>query len=447
MVVESARLFHLLKFAAPAVILLWSLGYLAVSRPGYREFLRQFKDERKLFAADFLEHEIDGRFNGRPIAELCESKIWTPGLVLSCEPPGGGVGEVKNAHLHCIRIAIEMGAELVLPDIVQRSESELATPVPKGPGPRRGVPLDYFFDRQHLNDTLSTYCLQLKLYSSMNDLYDVPSLLQSIKLSIGRLSSDVVHGTILAKPERLGKQIKDYLDRQSPPPRRKYPFHVHLDTPTFTFPTAFDPVGFAANFGRVLRVRQDARELAASALFNMKKMFDLDLDPRNGIDRDSFMGVHLQTEQDVTGVFPAYETQAADYLYCIAQNKIRLAFLATGAAAEDVSLFAERAKDFNATTVTKKDVLGGEDLRRLERLSWDQRGLVDYEVMLRAGLIAGTAESSFAWNLAIRRSRAYGVTNSTQPRARGGNVRWQDQYSVIFGHSEAGESMQLSIWA
>jgi len=118
----------------------------------------------------------------------------------------------------------------------------------------------------------------------------------------------VVHGTILAKPERLGKQIKDYLDRQSPSPPRKYPFHVHLDTPIFTFPTAFDPVGFAANFDRVLRVRQDARELAASALFNVKKMFDLDLDPRNGIKRDSFMGVHLRTEQDVKGVFPAYET-------------------------------------------------------------------------------------------------------------------------------------------
>ena len=56
-------------------------------------------------------------------------------------------------------------------------------------------------------------------------------------------------------------------------------------------------------------------------------------------------------------------------------------------------------------------MLGSEDLRRLEKLSWDQRGLVDYEVMLRAGMIAGTAESSFAWNLAIRRNHAGGMSN------------------------------------
>ncbi len=117
----SKPIHRLWKFVPPAVILCWSLGYLlATTRSGsgtgsygygfgYGDFLRQFGSERKVFVADFLAHEIDGPFDGRPIADFCSSRLWTPGLVLSCDPPSGGIGKVKNAHLHCIRIAMEMG--------------------------------------------------------------------------------------------------------------------------------------------------------------------------------------------------------------------------------------------------------------------------------------------------------------------------------------------------
>lgn len=107
--VDSSRLFHLLKFVLPLVIVIWSLDYLARSHSTYTEVLRKFRDEKKLFIADFLDHEIDGRFDGSAITALCTSKKWTKGLMLSCEPPPGGIGEVKNAHLHCIRFAMELG--------------------------------------------------------------------------------------------------------------------------------------------------------------------------------------------------------------------------------------------------------------------------------------------------------------------------------------------------
>ncbi len=108
---DSPRLFPLLRFAAPLLILLWSLAYLTTSKSTYSGFLRRFRGEKTLFLADFLEHEIDGSINGAPITDLCSSRKWTPGLVLSCEPPTGGMGPVKNAHLHCIRIAMELGGK------------------------------------------------------------------------------------------------------------------------------------------------------------------------------------------------------------------------------------------------------------------------------------------------------------------------------------------------
>jgi hypothetical protein len=105
----SSQLFTLVKFAAPLIIIFWSIAYFTTSTSTYTEVLRQFKDEKSLFISDFLEHEIDGYFDGSSIADLCKRNQWTPGLFLSCESPAGGVGNVKNAHLNCIRFAIEMG--------------------------------------------------------------------------------------------------------------------------------------------------------------------------------------------------------------------------------------------------------------------------------------------------------------------------------------------------
>ena len=63
--------------------------------------------------------------------------------------------------------------------------------------------------------------------------------------------------------------------------------------------------------------------------------------------------------------------------------------------------------------VTTKNILlegkGFEKEREeLSQMTWDQQGLVDYEVMLRASRLGGTWESSFGWNLAMRRHVAMG---------------------------------------
>jgi hypothetical protein len=111
MVVDSPRLFSLLRVLLPIMLIIGAVRYLSSSRSDYKEHLRRFRDEKQLFIADYLEHEIDEAFDGSAIRKLCASKRWTKGLILSCDPATGGVGEVKNAHLHCIRFAIELGGQ------------------------------------------------------------------------------------------------------------------------------------------------------------------------------------------------------------------------------------------------------------------------------------------------------------------------------------------------
>jgi hypothetical protein len=55
--------------------------------------------------------EIDGPFNNIPLHDLCKSKEWQLGLVFKCDDAFGGIGNIRNIILTCIRYAIEAGGQ------------------------------------------------------------------------------------------------------------------------------------------------------------------------------------------------------------------------------------------------------------------------------------------------------------------------------------------------
>jgi len=64
---------------------------------------------KESFIADMLETEIDGPYDLEPLAALCRSKEYTPGLIIKCKATPGGMGNVRNMMLNCYRFAIEAG--------------------------------------------------------------------------------------------------------------------------------------------------------------------------------------------------------------------------------------------------------------------------------------------------------------------------------------------------
>ncbi|KAF6822563.1 alternative oxidase [Colletotrichum plurivorum] len=438
----SSSITQLVKVVGPFVFILWTIWYMGISRQQVHEVARKFRAQRDLFITDFIEHEIDGKFDGGAITDLCTSRKWTPGLVMSCDALHGGIGFVRNAYLHCIRFAIEAGAELVLPSIFPRAEENL-----QDMGSRTPVPLDYFFDADHLHHVFSTYCPQLKTYESMNELYNVPEVANPVEFNIGDTNQDWVNGTLLANPGNWSRQFHAFLDSRVPLKDREYPLRVHLKHTVWVWPTANDTASVASSFGRILRIREDARRLAASALFTLALRFKLNLDPRTNYHPESFVGIHLRTEEGISDGLPDYLTQAADYFHFLAGSNTSVAYLASGATPSNITSFTERAEDFNVTVVTKRDILDDKELAVLDEFSWDQRGLVDYEIMLRAGLVAGVGGSSFAWNLALRRAYAFGSGPMAVPRPRAETIAWKDKFTTLYGrHEERTDAMRASIW-
>ncbi len=325
--------------------------------------------------------------------------------------------------------------------------------VPHDVGPRRGVPLDHFFDREYLTSTLNELCPELKIHRSSNEFYDKPSFLSAVRVNLLRMPGIKVAdnlpgsgGRVVLETVDIGKQIHLYLDAQVPRRSRKFPLQVNLrPIPQFALPAFADPPELRMYFGRLLRVRRDLRELAAAVLFNLQTAFDLRLDPRKGIDVDAFVGLELRTQPDPRP-FPDYEEQAADLLSFVDAHKMAQVYLTEGASPDNVTYFTERCRDFHIDVLTKEDLVEGADAERLAALTYDERFLVDYEVVLRAGLFAGHAQSSFAWNVALRREHAFGDPASDDASHLNGTLRWHNKYSTLYGKNNIGDELRRTIW-
>ncbi len=313
-----------------------------------------------------------------------------------------------------------------------------------------GEPLDYFFDFNHLNRSLVEFCPQMKVYRSMDDLYDVPSVQKAHDISVRVLPVDFEKNTIINDTSVLAQQIKAFVDKASPPSKRTHPVRFHLATTNWAFPTSADSPAFARHFGRLLRVREDDRRLAALVLYHLQKRFGLELDPRQALKNDSFVGVYLKAEMNSDYMFVSLEDAVSDMLGLVERLKPKVVFAMTGGDGEEMNAFVAQAKDdLNITVVQSKDLLQDQDLRALNGLTWDQRAWVDYEVMLRAGLMAGPAESSLAWGLALRRAGASGasnVSNGSSGANAASYIRWQDSHSTIFGKAETSLVFEETVW-
>lgn len=392
----------------------------------------------------------------------------------------------------------------------------------------KGVDMEYMFSTSHLVNTLSTHCPQLQVHASLDALYDKPSLLKPLTVSLPQLALDApkpipavvldgVETSIVADPGVFRPQLLALMEDKLPTaPARRYPVRVHvLSDPQFVWPAAADGPGFRHDFGRLLRARDDARALAASILWTLTTRHNISLTsssstaPHTPADADGpggFLGVHLRTEKDAiaSGAFPGYADQTPYFLRHLqslpplpssssssspgahhphhdgnnnnngGNNIKRIVYLATGLTASDpdVRSFRAEAAEHGAVVLLKRDLLSDDEAAALAHMTWDQRALVDYEVLLRAGRVLGPAESSFGWSVALRRAEAYGGGIGDTGEGGGGGAgkngfvakpggdqfaakakadpeslrMWSDRWSRLYGKADRAVSIYLGTW-
>lgn len=106
----------------------------------------------------------DAPFIGWPLERACnEVTEWVEGVVWLCDNNWGGVGNVRNFILTCMRYAIEAGVSgIVMPAIQKRNDDNIVD-INSGKDYR---PFSYFFDEENFREGLGKNCPQITIYDS-----------------------------------------------------------------------------------------------------------------------------------------------------------------------------------------------------------------------------------------------------------------------------------------
>jgi hypothetical protein len=71
--------------------------------------LQHTESGKEAFVKTAIQTPIEEPLDNGSIRDLCGNKTWTDGLVFECDSPQGGVGNVENFFMNCVRFAIEAG--------------------------------------------------------------------------------------------------------------------------------------------------------------------------------------------------------------------------------------------------------------------------------------------------------------------------------------------------
>lgn len=355
-------------------------------------------------AADVFDVFDFPPLDSEAIRSICDETQWNKSVVFTCDGSVGGIGNIRNSILNCVRYAISAGASLVVPSIVLRNPSDISEI-------RTGIKTDlsYMFDTQHFLDSIRLSCPSLKIHVPKEEIPNFANAPDTISLLPESLA-DRVPATGLPEPQAWRGQFYTWLEQYSSP-SMSGPIIVELGRSYLTYPIYSDGEDFALAFGSILKFRSDVRILATKTLQSLSDAYSLDLDLNQNIIPNAFFVAHLRTEKDAVEAWPAgdwvysrYETQSQLYLQQAPRSNPVVIYVASGDL-DEVARFAVDASNTTQkfTVTTKGDLLGGNDLEELKALEWDQQGMVDFLVSLKASDFAGVGHSSFAWNVALKR--------------------------------------------
>lgn len=381
------------------------------------------------------------------IHQVCSATTWANDAVITCDNSVGGIGNVRNSILICTRLAISAGASLVMPKIVVRSKDDI-TQIRTG----QTTTLDYMFDTQHYVQSLRLSCPGLKIYDDIEQVTNSHALHGPIPLQPEDLQEHTSQG--LPHPENWAADFRAWLGRETTgtifntanPSRTTI---VQLGRSYLIYPIYTDGKEFAHSFGNILQFRQDVRELATEVVITLLRNRGLlsSYNGRNDVIEGAYLAAHLRTEKDATEGWPAdhwgwsaYAKQTEAYINQTLGDGLNLMYAASGDL-EQLTRFTADAAIRGITVETKHRLLPDSSLSQLNQMSFDQQGLVDFLVMLKASDFAGVAHSSFAWSVALKRHTW--SRRKDQLHLKGANTL-SDEWSQIYGQV-AGE-YPATVW-
>ncbi|KFX87739.1 hypothetical protein O988_09308 [Pseudogymnoascus sp. VKM F-3808] len=392
-------------------------------------------NQKEQFVQAILDNEIDGNFDPKAFRKVCSSKKWNEQLIFVCGAPQGGLGNIRNVFLTCVRYAIEAGAAFVVPEFIPRDTEDISLL-----NSQKLVPFTHFFNQTQFIHNMREGCPEMKMHTT------IPPTIKDnlIPLQPQSLLKEVFAGTVLLHAEQWRPAFDKWLAER---PTKGNLVAVELATPLLNFPLKYDTQAFTDNFGRILQFTYPQRRLAATVLWALRTKFNVPVGPWK-ITPSAFFGAHLRVAADAKKAgWTGYDVQSKFLLETAETAGLSTVYVTSES--DLAATFKKDAKKKNIMVTMKEELLEGKDLEELNKMTWDQRGLVDYEVLLRSSMFAGIELSSFTWNVALRRHTLsrQGYRDAWDTNVKDGEkLAMKDEYSWVFGQKHGRELFVESMW-
>lgn len=328
---------------------------------------------------------------------LCDQTTWTDGLWLHChgncgrakgheKSYCGGLNNIRNRLQTCIRLAIDTGAGLILATTATRDQARL-----KKLGAGKLVDASTYWDTVQLQASLEVQCPQLQLR---------------------------FEGNLSGIETKLDAPKRHYLE----PPMSVNGFRSLIDsvlaTEKITNITPSSPVAvaFGDSFIGWDYTRSDELSTIRKDLFKTLNYSPYLMSIGQKILQsphlqNGYIGVHLRGERDWPNSFGKLKHQIRQYINEMESlpraepGHLRTVYVSCGNQSA-IEMFRARLEPLGYTVHDKMSLLASSPkmLAGVERLSFDERGAVEYQMLVNGDIFLGVVMSSMSSLIAYERS-------------------------------------------
>ncbi|KAF3105630.1 hypothetical protein TWF594_010248 [Orbilia oligospora] len=355
------------------------------------------------FVLDHAYPRLGESVNFTGLHQLCNSTKWQPNVYFACNHNAGGLMNVRNMVLNCIRYAIAAGVSgLVMPQMEVRDPVDLRH---LRTGEYQSI--GFLFDEPWLKEVMKENCGQMEVFDTIDDIpysgYAMMPDLLNIQ-AIMEQPRGTKHGMLRnKKPWEFRSRFDKLIKSQKKRPTETSPVIVRLDDRTlFSFPPSFDPPSVLNSLGFTLDFRPDLSALANVIIDRVHKTL-------NASGNDPYIGLHLRSEPDAGKYWATWDQLANATISTAMNNEIKLVYVASGDT-DGVANLTGKAAESGIKILDKWNVLSDDEKEYLGPFRFDQQAIVDYLALLRSDRFVGSGQSSFSSQLLLRRELLANLT-------------------------------------
>ena len=331
------------------------------------------------------------------LRRLCEDTAWNDGLWIQCHSNGkkdndgkksvhGGLNNIRNRVQTCLRVAIDAGAGVIIPSVSTRSPINLKDL-------RAGTPINAsnFWNMEYMRDALATQCPQLQIRFDWKD----------IETRLDGPSRYYKHARYQKGTFR--EMTTSILDKAKLNTEQIFP-----DKPVaISFGDTFLAWDYEKS-GELATVRKD---LFKTIIYNQTLLDISSQILKSPQLQGGFIGVHLRAETDWPRSFGKAKDQMRLYtkemeaLERTKKSDLRTIYVSCGNQT-GIQAFREWVAPLGYTVHDKWSILAqdSETLARVEALLFDEKAVVEYQMLRNANFFVGPVMSSMSSLIAYARA-------------------------------------------